>query len=147
MAGIVGRKGSAVAYVGTSEVLTQADRMTNVTTFSFPQSEAEEIDTTDFDSTGNEYELGEVEYGELSITQNLNVGEQYDDMQDLVDSGETVYFNVFIKNKAGEIVIGRKGKGVVKSVTPDGIERGSVFTIQTVIKVSGKTSKITEEPT
>ena len=147
MAAIVGRQGTASAYVGNSEVLTAADKLKNVTSFSLPQSEAEEIDVTDFDSVGKEVENGDVDYGELSITQHLNTSDQIDDMQDRIDSGGTVYFQLFIKNKEGNIVIGRKGKGIVKSVQVDGVERGSALTVQTTIKVSGACTKVTNEPT
>ena len=147
MAAIVGRQGTASAYVGNSEVLTAADKLNNVTSFSLPQSEAEEIDVTDFDSVGKEVENGDVDYGELSITQHLNTSDQFDDMQDRIDSGGTVYFQLFIKNKEGNIVIGRKGKGIVKSVQVDGVERGSALTVQTTIKVSGACTKVTNEPT
>lgn len=146
MAAIVGIKGSVSAYVGTAEALTAEDRMTNVTTVTFPTSEAEEIDVTDFDSEGKETENGDVDYGTVEITQHLNTGDQYDDMQDLVDSGEKITFMIFVKNKAGEIVIGRKGKGTVKSVSPEGLERNSAFTVKTTIKVSGKTEKVEAEP-
>ena len=147
MAAIVGRTGSAVAYVGDSETLTSADKLKNVTTFTLPSAEADEIDVSDFDSVGKETESGDIDYGEVTITQHLNTSDQFDDMQDRIDTGNDVYFALFIKNKADEIVIGRKGKGIVKSVSVDGVERGSAITIQTTIKVSGACTKVTSEPT
>lgn len=146
MAAIVGRKGSVVAYVGENETLTSADKLPHVTGFTPPSSEAEEIDVTDFDSDGKEFETGEIDYGTLEITQYLNTDE-YETMQDRVDEGKNVYFMFFVKNKAGEIAVGRQGKGVVKTVTLEGTERGSAITVKTSIKVSGAVTKVIEEPT
>lgn len=146
MAGIVGSKDSVSAFVGDAEEIRLADRLKNVKSVTFPNAEADEVDVTDFDSTGKETENGDVDYGTLEITQNLVGADQYDKMQERVKSGSTVYFQSFVKNKEGEVVIGLKGKAKVKSVTPEGLERGSVFTLKTVLKISGSTEKVVAEP-
>ena len=147
MAAIVGRAGSVVCYIGENEAIKAADKLAHVTTLSLPSTEVEEIDVTDFDSAGKEVEAGEADYGELQVTQHLNTGSEYDSMYDRISAGTVVYFQCFIKNKEGTVVIGRKGKGVVKSCTIEGTERGSAMTVQTTIKVSGELAKVTTEPT
>lgn len=146
MAAVVGRAGSCTAYVGDSETLKVSDKLAHVTTFSLPSIEVEEIDVTDFDSTGKETESGDADYGELQVTQHLNTGDEFDSMYDRIETGSTVYFQVFVKDKQGTIVIGRKGKGIVKTCTVEGLERGSAITVQTTIKVSGSLAKVTSEP-
>lgn len=146
MAAIVGRTGSVVVYIGESETLTQADRLPHLKTFSVPNSEGTEVDTTDFDSTGKENEVGTIDYGQLQTTQHLNDNE-YEIQQERVEEAKDVYFAYFIKNKAGNICVGRKGKGVVKTVSIDGAEMDNAMTVQTTVKVNGKMTKITEEPT
>lgn len=147
MAAIVGRKDTVTCYVGDAEALTVEDKLKNVTTFTLPSSETEEVDVTDFDSEGKEVENGDTDYGTLEITQHLNTADQYDDMQERADSGEIVYFQCFVHDKEGTIVVGRKGKGIVKTVTLEGTERGSALTVKTTIKVSGKVDKAELEPT
>lgn len=147
MAAIVGRAGSCVCYISENEAIKAADKLAHVTTFSLPSIEVEEIDVTDFDSVGKEVESGDADYGELQVTQNLNTGDEYDSMYDRISAGTVVYFQCFIKNKEGTVVIGRKGKGVVKSCIIEGTQRGSTMTVQTTIKVSGELSKVTTEPT
>lgn len=145
MAAIVGSKGSVQVYVGTTETLTASDKLAHVTTITFPQTEAEEIDVTDFDSEGKETENGTKDYGNLEITQHL-VADEYDNMQDKLDEDTMVYWQAFTLNKAGDVVIGRKGKGYVKTVAPEGLEVDNAFTVQTTIKVYGKTSKVETLP-
>ena len=146
MAAIVGRTGSVVIYVGENEALKLSDKLPYVTTFSVPNSEGTEVDVTDFDSTGKEIETGLLDYGELQITQHLNDNE-YEVQQTRVEEATDVYFAYYIKNKAGNIIVGRTGKGIVKTVTIDGAEMDSAMTVQTTIKVNGKMTKSTEEPT
>ena len=147
MAAIVGRAGSVVCYIGETEAIKAADKLAHVTTLSLPSTEVEEIDVTDFDSVGKEVEAGDADYGELQVTQHLNTGNEYDSMYDRISAGTVVYFQCFIKNKEGAVVIGRKGKGVIKACTIEGAERGSAMKVQTTIKVSGELSKVTTEPT
>ena len=146
MAAIVGRTGSVVIYVGESETLTAADKLPHVKTFSVPNSEGSEIDVTDFDSTGKEVEIGLLDYGELQVTQHLN-DDEYEVQQTRVEEATDVYFAYYIKNKKGEVIVGRTGKGIVKTVTIDGAEMDSAFTVQTTIKVNGKMTKSEAEPT
>lgn len=146
MAAIVGRTGSVVIYVGENETLKLSDKLPHVTTFSVPNSEGTEVDVTDFDSTGKEIETGLLDYGELQVTQHLNDNE-YEVQQTRVEEATDVYFAYYIKNKAGNIIVGRTGKGIVKTVTIDGAEMDSAMTVQTTIKVNGKMTKSTEEPT
>ena len=147
MAAIVGRAGSCVCYISENEAIKASDKLAHVTTFSLPSIEVEEIDVTDFDSVGKEVEAGDADFGELQVTQHLNTGTEYDSMYDKISAGTVGYFQCFIKNKEGTIGIGRKGKGVVKSCTIEGTERGSAMTVQTTIKVSGELAKATSEPT
>ena len=146
MAAIVGRTGSVVIYVGENETLKLSDKLPHVKTFSVPNSEGTEVDVTDFDSTGKETETGLLDYGELQVTQHLNDNE-YEVQQTRVEEATDVYFAYYIKNKAGNIIVGRTGKGIVKTVTIDGAEMDSAITVQTTIKVNGKLSKIETEPT
>lgn len=146
MAAIVGRTGSVVIYVGEAEELKSTDRLPHVKTFAVPNSEGTEVDVTDFDSTGKEIETGLLDYGELQVTQHLNDNE-YEIQQTRVEEATDVYFAYFVKNKAGDIIVGRKGKGIVKTVTIDGAEMDSALTVQTTIKVNGKMTKLVEEPT
>ena len=146
MAAIVGRTGSVVIYVGENETLKLSDKLPHVKTFSVPNSEGTEVDVTDFDSTGKETETGLLDYGELQVTQHLNDNE-YEVQQARVEEATDVYFAYYIKNKAGNIIVGRTGKGIVKTVTIDGAEMDSAMTVQTTIKVNGKMTKSTEEPT
>ena len=146
MAAIVGRTGSVVIYVGENETLKLSDKLPHVKTFSVPNSEGTEVDVTDFDSTGKETETGLLDYGELQVTQHLNDNE-YEVQQTRVEEATDVYFAYYIKNKAGNIIVGRTGKGIVKTVTIDGAEMDSAMTVQTTIKVNGKMTKSTEEPT
>ena len=146
MAAIVGRTGSVVIYVGENEALKLSDKLPHVKTFSVPNSEGTEVDVTDFDSTGKEIETGLLDYGELQVTQHLNDNE-YEVQQTRVEEATDVYFAYYIKNKAGNIIVGRTGKGIVKTVTIDGAEMDSAMTVQTTIKVNGKMTKSTEEPT
>lgn len=146
MAAIVGRTGSVVIYVGENETLKLSDKLPHVKTFSVPNSEGTEVDVTDFDSTGKETETGLLDYGELQVTQHLNDNE-YEVQQTRVEEATDVYFAYYIKNKAGNIIVGRTGKGIVKTVTIDGAEMDSAITVQTTIKVNGKMTKSTEEPT
>ena len=146
MAAIVGRTGSVVIYVGENETLKLSDKLPHVKTFSVPNSEGTEVDVTDFDSTGKETETGLLDYGELQVTQHLNDNE-YEVQQTRVEEATDVYFAYYIKNKAGNIIVGRTGKGIVKTVIIDGAEMDSAMTVQTTIKVNGKMTKSTEEPT
>ena len=146
MAAIVGRKGTATAFLGENAELTAEDRLKNVTTFNLPQSETDEIDVTDFDSEGNETEAGSIDYGEFSVTQHLVDGEQYDKVMGLQESGKHVHFQAFVHKSDGSIAVGRKGEGVITGVSLEGVERGSAFTFTTTVKVSGKTSKVETEP-
>lgn len=147
MASIVTRKGTATAYVGSSSTITLADKLTNVYSFDIPSASADEIDVTDFDSDGKEFEMGLVDYGEVTITQNFANGDIYETVQDWADDGTTVYFELFLKDKNGTIVLGRKGSGVIKGVTVEGIEAGgSKITVQTTIRVSGKPTNVAAEP-
>ena len=143
MAAIVGRAGSVVCYIGENEAIKASDKLAHVTTLSLPSTEVEEIDVTDFDSAGKEVEAGEADYGELQVTQHLNTGNEYDSMYDRISAGTGVYFQCFIKNKEGTVVIGRKGKGVVKSCTIEGVEVDGAMTVQTTFKITGKTSEAT----
>lgn len=142
---VVCTKKTATIYVGTTEELTAEDRLIHMKTFTIPQAETEMVDVTDFDSDGKEEEPGLTDYGEMQITQHLTKDE-YDDMQTLQEEGTLVYFMFFIHNKAGEVIVGRKGKGTVKTVNIEGVEVGSAVTIQTTIKVKGATAKFTDEP-
>lgn len=146
MAAVVGRTGSVVIYVGEAEELKQSDRLPHITTFTVPNSEGSEVDVTDFDSTGKEIETGLMDYGELQVTQHLNDNE-YEIQETRVEEATPVYFQYFIKNKSGNVIVGRKGHGIVKTVSVDGAEMDSAFTVQTTIKVNGKMEKVTTEPT
>lgn len=146
MAGIVCTKKTATIYVGDSEALTATDRLVHMKTFTVPQSEAEMVDVTDFDSDGKEEAPGLTDYGELQITQHLTADE-YDNMQTRQETGDTVYFQYYIHNMAGEVIVGRKGKGFVKNVNIEGVEVGGAITIQTTIRVTGKPNSDKNEPT
>lgn len=148
MAAIVTRKGTAVAYVGTTEQLSASNKLAHVYSFDLPSAEADEVDVTDFDSEGKEFEMGMVDYGEVTITQNFASGDIYTTVQDWADNGTTVYFQLFLKDKTGAVVLGRKGTGVVKGITVEGVEAGgNKVTVQTTIRVSGKPVSVTVEPT
>ena len=147
MAAIVTRKGSCVAYVGTTNQLNGSDKLTNVYSFTTPQSQAGEIDVTDFDSDAKEFETGMIDNGEVTIVQNLVSSEQYSKMQTFCDEGTKVYFELFVKNKNGEVVVGRQGAGVVKSVNVEGAEAGdNKITFTSTIRVSGAVTNISNEP-
>ena len=147
MAAIVTRKGSCVAYVGSSSTLALADKLTNVYSFTPPQSQAGEIDVTDFDSDAKEFETGMVDGGEVTIVQNLVSAEQYSKMQTFCDAGTTVYFALFVKNKNGDIVVGRQGSGIVKNVNIEGAEAGdNKITFTSTIRVSGAVTSVNAEP-
>lgn len=147
MAAVVTRKNSCVAYVGSSSPLTAEDKLTNVYSFTPPQSQAGEIDVTDFDSDAKEFETGMIDGGEVTIVQNLVYATQYSKMQTLCDNGTTVYFALFVKNKNGDVVAGRQGSGVVKNVSIEGIEAGdNKITFTSTIRVSGAVTSIATEP-
>lgn len=147
MAAIVTRKGSCVAYVGAANPLVVDDKLKNVYSFTTPQSQAGEIDVTDFDSEAKEFETGMIDNGEVTIVQNLVTAEQYSKMQTFCDNGTTIYFALFVKNKAGDIVVGRQGTGVVKSVNIEGAEAGdNKMTFTSTIRVSGAVTNIAAEP-
>jgi hypothetical protein len=148
MAAIVTRKGSCVAYVGAASPLKKIDKLTNVYSFTTPQSQAGEIDVTDFDSEAKEFETGMIDNGEVTIVQNLVSSTQYSKMQTFCDSGTTIHFALFVKDKTGAVVVGRKGTGVVKSVNIEGAEAGdNKMTFTSTIRVSGAVTNITAEPT
>lgn len=145
MAAVVGLKDLVQVYVGDSENITLADKLVHVKTITFPQSEAEEIDVTDFDSDGKETVQGLIDYGNLEFTQHLTEDE-YNDMQDRQDANKVVYFQAFALNTTGAVLIGRKGKGFLKTVAPEGLEMNSAFTVKSTIRVVGATSKVEELP-
>lgn len=144
MAAIVGRKGSAQVFVhdGVDQTLAVADKVGKLTTFTVPTAEPTEIDVTDFDSEGKEYEYGTIDYGELQVTQHLTENE-YNDMQERIDNDTEVTVGFFILNKAGTQVVGRKGNARVKSCTIEGVEVDGAMTVQTTFKITGKTSEAT----
>lgn len=146
MAAIVGRKDSAVAYVGTTETLKLADKVSNVTTFEFPNPEKTSIDVVDFDSDGAEEEYGTTDYGEVTITQHLVSKEKNSKFQQLCDEDTDVYFNLFIKDKGGAVVVGRKGKGKIKSVEYSDLQVNNAFTVKITLKVNGKVTDVEAEP-
>lgn len=146
MAAIVGRKDSAVAYVGTTETLKLADKVSNVTNFEFPKPEKTNIDVTDFDSDGAEEEYGTTDFGEVSIEQHLVSKEKNAKFQQLCDAETDVYFNLFLKNKEGEVIVGRKGKGKVKSIEYTNIQINNAFVVKITLKVNGKVTDVEAEP-
>lgn len=143
MAAIVGRKGSAQVFVhsGNGDIAL-ADKIGKLTTFGVPTAEPTEIDVTDFDSDGKEYEYGTIDYGELTVTQHLT-SDEYSTMQGYIDNDTAVKVAFFILNKAGEQVVGRKGDAKVKSCTIEGVEIDGAMTVNTTFKITGATTAAT----
>ncbi len=143
MAAIVGRKGSAQVFVhsGTGDIAL-ADKVGKLTTFTVPTAEPTEIDVTDFDSDGKEFEYGTIDYGELQVTQHLT-SDEYNKMQGYIDNDTAVKVGFFILNKAGEQVVGRKGDAKVKSCTIEGVEIDGAMTVNTTFKITGATTTAT----
>lgn len=146
MAAIVGRKDSAVAYVGIAETLKLADKVSNVTSFEFPKPEKTNIDVTDFDSDGAEEEYGTTDFGEVSIEQHLVSKDKNAKFQKLCDDETDVYFNLFLKDKSGAVIVGRKGKGKVKSIEYTNIQINNAFVVKITLKVNGKVTDVEAEP-
>lgn len=143
MAAIVGRKGSAQVFVHSgSGDITLADKIGKLTTFGVPTAEPTEIDVTDFDSDGKEYEYGTIDYGELTVTQHLT-NDEYNTMQGYIDNDTTVKVAFFIVNAAGSQVVGRQGSAKVKSCTIEGVEVDGAFTVNTTFKITGATTAAT----
>lgn len=143
MAAIVGRKGSAQVFVhsGNGDIAL-ADKIGKLTTFTVPTAEPTEIDVTDFDSDGKEFEYGTIDYGELQVTQHLT-SDEYNTMQGYIDNDTAVKVGFFILNKAGEQVVGRKGDAKVKSCTIEGVEIDGAMTVNTTFKITGATTAAT----
>lgn len=143
MAAIVGRKGSAQVFVhsGNGDIAL-ADKIGKLTTFTVPTAEPTEIDVTDFDSDGKEYEYGTIDYGELQVTQHLTDAE-YSTMQGYIDNDTDVKVGFFILKKDGTQAVGRKGNAKVKSCTIEGVEVDGAFTVNTTFKITGATSAAT----
>ena len=143
MAAIVGRKGSAQVFVHSgSGDIALADKIGKLTTFSVPTAEPTEIDVTDFDSDGKEYEYGTIDYGELTVTQHLTADE-YNTMQGYIDNDTAVKVAFFILNKSDTQVVGRQGNAKVKSCTIEGVEVDGAMTVNTTFKITGATSAAT----
>lgn len=145
MAAIVGRQGTAQVFItdGADATLALADKLTHLTTFTPPTAEPTEIDVTDFDSTGKEYEYGTVDYGELQATQHLT-DDEYNDMMTRVTSQTACTMAYFIVKKDGStLAVGRKGNCYVKSCTLEGVEVDGAITVQTTFKITGATSTAT----
>ena len=143
MAAIVGRKGSAQVFVHSgSGDIALADKIGKLTTFGVPTAEPTEIDVTDFDSDGKEYEYGTIDYGELTVTQHLTADE-YNTMQGYIDNDTAVKVAFFILNKAGTQVVGRQGDAKVKSCTIEGVEIDGAMTVNTTFKITGATTAAT----
>lgn len=143
MAAIVGRKGSAQVFVHSgSGDIALADKIGKLTTFSVPTAEPTEIDVTDFDSDGKEYEYGTIDYGELTVTQHLT-SDEYNTMQGYIDNDTAVKVAFFILNKSDTQVVGRQGDAKVKSCTIEGVEIDGAMTVNTTFKITGATSAAT----
>ena len=143
MAAIVGRKGSAQVFVHSgSGDIALADKIGKLTTFSVPTAEPTEIDVTDFDSDGKEYEYGTIDYGELTVTQHLT-SDEYNTMQGYIDNDTAVKVAFFILNKSDTQVVGRQGDAKVTSCTIEGVEIDGAMTVNTTFKITGATSAAT----
>ena len=143
MAAIVGRKGSAQVFVHSgSGDIALADKIGKLTTFSVPTAEPTEIDVTDFDSDGKEYEYGTIDYGELTVTQHLT-SDEYNTMQGYIDNDTAVKVAFFILNKSDTQVVGRQGDAKVKSCTIEGVEIDGAMTVNTTFKITGATTAAT----
>ncbi|MEE3417908.1 MAG: hypothetical protein VZQ62_01045 [Methanosphaera sp.] len=145
MAAIVGRKGSAQMYMhdGENQTLTIADRLANLVTFEAPNPETTDIDVTDFDSDGKEFEPGTIEYGESTFEQHLTDSE-YEDMMTRVQSQDKVTTAYFIVKKDGTtLAVGRKGNAYVKACQLNNIEIDGAFSVTTTLKWTGATSTTT----
>lgn len=145
MAAIVGRKGSAQMFIhdGENQTLALADKLAHLVTFEAPNPEADDIDTTDFDSDGKEYEPGMIDYNESTFEQHL-VSTEYEDMMTRVQSQDKVTAGYFIVKKDGTtLAVGRKGNAYVKACQLNNIEVDGVFSVTTTLKWTGATSTTT----
>lgn len=143
MAAIIGSKGSAQVFVhsGNGDIAL-ADKIGKLTTFSVPTAEPTEIDVTDFDSDGKEYEYGTIDYGELTVTQHLT-SDEYNTMQGYIDNDTAVKVAFFILKKDGTQAVGRQGDAKVKSCTIEGVEIDGAMTVNTTFKITGATTAAT----
>lgn len=143
MAAIIGRRNSAQVFVhsGTGDIAL-ADKIGKLTTFTVPTAEPTEVDVTDFDSDGKEFEYGTIDYGELQVTQHLTDAE-YNTMQGYIDNDTAVKVGFFILKKDGTPAVGRQGNAKVKSCTIEGVEIDGAMTVNTTFKITGATTAAT----
>lgn len=128
-----------------SENVKAADKMANITQIGDVGGDAEEIDTTAIDSMAKEFELGFVDNGTLSLTENVTDNE-YAKMAQLMTSAQDVNWGISSFNKSGVQIIGIKGKGIVKSAKLTGISVSGLLQVTSDIRVNGEITQDFVDP-
>ena len=137
MAGIATLKDNVRLYIGEAAVLTAQNKIGNISSIGDIGGEAEEIDTTTIDSMAKEFENGFEDNGSLEVTQNIT-DDEYAKMDAWKKAGKVLYWGLSTHNKKGELILGLKGQGVVKSVKLTGISVGGLLQCVASIRLSGE---------
>ena len=143
---VLNNKDGITAYISELEEITYADKVKNILSATLPEREVGEVDVTDFDSTGKEFEGDTPDYGTLEIKYLLKNTEQYEKYDDWADEEKTVNFMVFTHTRDNRVVIGKKGKGFAKANKVENLERDSRIEVTLSIRVSGATERTKDEP-
>jgi hypothetical protein len=136
MAGIATLKDNVRLYIGETETLTAENKISNINSIGDIGGEAEEIDTTTIDSIAKEFENGFEDNGSLEVTQNIT-DDEYAKMDTWKKAGTMLHWGLSTHNKAGEQILGLRGKGVVKSAKLTGISVGGLLQCVASIRLSG----------
>lgn len=100
-----------------------------------------EIDVTDLDSEGKEYEPGDVDYGELSISGNFVEDDvSYTKLKTLFDNGTTAHFGIAHPRVTASNM---KFKGFVRELKIGARNTEDLLTFSATVRVSGKPSDFT----
>jgi len=140
MAGVKS-KGSKLYVDKTGAFASSVKHIAHLTEIGEIGGSISEIDVTDLDSEGKEYEPGDVDYGELSLSGNfVEADESYTKLKAMFDAGETSFFGIAHPKVPASNM---KFKGFVRELKIGARNTEDLLTFSATIRVSGKPTDFT----
>ena len=139
MAGYTVRKGNTRFF--TWELAQKdpkaVDKLAHITDISFTAPSTSENDVSDYDSKGAEYEPGQIDYGSVSLTFNLNEYE-YAVLNKMFRNQDKFNWGCSSFNNNGKTTLAMRGQGYFSSVGPANMGLNNVIQVTAEIRVSGE---------
>lgn len=146
MSAVVVKDDMSRLYVwkGTGEA-SLADKLGNATEIGEMGGDVEEIDTTNLESEGKESQAGDIDFGELTVTQQITADE-YEKAHDWMVANDSLKFGIVIDDKTGTPVYTLTGDCWIKSVKRSAISRNGILTVSITLRITGIPTTTWTEP-